>query len=668
MERRFVKTYPLKEFVMKKSWQKILLLILAAFMIAAVFGCKEEEAEKAAKAEETAETEEAEEAKMPPQTYYWIGAVIDIPYFIDHRIGVELGAKTVGADSRFLGPTGYDMPAMIDTSEQAIVQEPAGIEVIGFVEELAPVINKAIDNEIPVVTLDADAATSDRYTFIGTGNYGAGRMSAGLLADAIGGQGKVAVTSVVGQTNLEERLQGFKDEIAENYPGMSLVQVIDHKSDQNLAADGVKAVIQAHPDLAGVAAVEATGGVGAATAVKEMDKVGDVKIISMDRDDSTLKMIEDGVITASVAQRTALMSQLGVILMDSLNKGAVSITNDDEAANVIPMPAAIDTGTIEINKENAEYFYHDKNPFDYSDWEMTEPEPNETYYWIGAVIDIPYFIDHRLGLEAAGEELGVKTRFLGPTGYDMPAMIDTIEQAIVQEPAGIEIIGFVEELAPVINKAIEAGIPVVTLDADTATSDRYTFIGTGNYGAGRMSAELLADSIGGKGKVALTSVVGQTNLEERTLGFRAYMEENHPEVQIVQVIDHKSDQNLAADGVKAVIQAHPDLAGVAAVEATGGVGAATAVKEMDKVGDVKIISMDRDDSTLKMIEDGVITASVAQRTSLMSYLGVKLMYYYNHARIPITLDDEAADVISMPKSIDTGTIIINKDNAKYFYH
>ena len=609
-----------------------------------------------------------EEATGPVQVYNWIGAVVEIPYFIDHRIGVELGARTLGAESRFLGPTGYDIPAMIDTIEQAIVQKPAGIEIIGFVEELAPVINKAIDAGIPVVTLDADTASSDRYTFVGTGNYGAGRMTAELLAEQIGGVGKVALTSVVGQTNLEERAQGFTDYMAENHPGIELVQVIDHKSDMNLAISGVKAVIQAHPDLAGVAAVEATGGAGAATAVQEMGKVGEVAIISMDRDDSTLKMIEDGVIAASVAQRTALMSQLGVILMDSLNKGAISITNDDEAADIIPMPTAIDTGTIVINADNAKHFYHASNPFDYGDWEVTPPEPGETYYWIGAVVEIPYFIDHRLGLEAAGEELGVRTRFLGPTGYDIPAMIDTIEQAIVQEPAGIEIIGFVEELAPVINKAIAAGIPVVTLDADTATSDRYTFIGTGNYGAGRMSAQLLADAIGGEGKVAVTSVVGQTNLEERTQGFVDYMTENHPNIELVQIIDHKSDMNLAISGVKAVMQAHPDLAGVAAVEATGGAGAATAVQEMGRVGDVKIISMDRDDSTLKMIEDGVITASVAQRTSLMSYLGVKLMYYYNHARIPMTLDDEAADISSMPASVDTGTIIINADNAKYFYH
>jgi len=298
----------------------------------------------------------------------------------------------------------------------------------------------------------------------------------------------------------------------------------------------------------------------------------------------------------------------------------------------------------------------------------TTTAAKKVYNWIGAVTNIPYFIDHRIGLELGGLTFGADTKFLGPAGYDMSVMIDTIEQTIAQKPAGIEIIGFVEELAPAINKAIKAGIPVVTLDADTATSDRYTFIGTGNYNAGRQSAQILAEALGGKGKVAVTSVVGQTNLDERLQGFRDMLAENYPDMELIQVVDHGSDEQKAADGVKAVIQANPDLAGVAAVEATGGNGAATAVKEMDRVGKIVIVSMDRDDTTLKSIEDGVIYASLAQRTALMSYLGVKLMYYYNHGRIPITQDDAAANIIAMPASIDTGTIVINKDNAAYFYH
>ena len=50
----------------------------------------------------------------------------------------------------------------------------------------------------------------------------------------------------------------------------------------------------------------------------------------------------------------------------------------------------------------------------------------------------------------------------------------------------------------------------------------------------------------------------------------------------MQVIDDQSDSAKAADGLKALLQREPDLAGVGCVEAAGGVGAATAVKELDK--------------------------------------------------------------------------------------
>ena len=117
-----------------------------------------------------------------------------------------------------------------------------------------------------------------------------------------------------------------------------------------------------------------------------------------------------------------------------------------------------------------------------------------------------------------------------------------------------------------------------------------------------------------------------------------------------------------------MLQRYPDLAGVGCVEAAGGVGAATAAKELDLVGKLKIVSMDRDDGTLKFIEDGVIDASIAQKTALMSYLGTKFMYLMNHGPVPVVADNEAAGISPMPESVDTGTIVINKDNAKFFYH
>jgi ribose transport system substrate-binding protein len=562
----------------------------------------------------------------------------------------------------------YDMTAMVNAMEQATAEKPAGINIVGFDPALKPSIDAAVEQGIPVVTLDAEVYGSKRLTFLGTGNFNAGKVGGQLLCDAIGGKGKVALLTKVGQSNLEERIAGYKAYLAESCPDVELVQIIDDQSDSAKAAEGLKAVLQREPDLAGVGCVEAAGGVGAATAVNELGMKGQLKIISMDRDDGTLKFIEDGTIDASVAQKSALMTFIGTMLMDGLQNNPVPIVKDNEAAGVVPMPEGVDTGVVVINKDNAKYFYHASDPYNFDNIPVTEPAADETYVEVLALTNLPYFIDHRLGLEFAGEELGVKTKFVGPVDYDMTAMVNTLEQTIAENPAGILVVGFDPALKPAIDKAAEAGIPIVTLDAEVYGSKRLTFLGTGNYNAGKVGGKLLCDAIGGKGKIALLTKVGQSNLEERIAGYKAYLAESCPDVELVQIIDDQSDSAKAAEGLKAVLQREPDLAGVGCVEAAGGVGAATAANELGLKGQLKIISMDRDDGTLKFIEDGTITASVAQKTALMSYLGTKLMYYMNHAPVPVVPDMAAANVNSMPESVDTGTIVITKDNAAAFYH
>jgi ribose transport system substrate-binding protein len=661
---------------MKQKVFSILSILIIATMLLTACGAPAAETQSPEKpaattaAGQPAATQAPQQPAAPAsdQVYYEVNALVNLPYFIDHRLGLEYAGHALGVKTKYVGPVEYDMTAMINAFEQAIAEKPAGINTVGFDPALKPSIDAAIDAGIPVMTLDAEVYGSKRYTFLGTGNYNAGRVGAKTLAEAIGGQGKVALITKVGQSNLEERVQGYKDEFAQNFPSIQVVQVIDDQSDSAKAADGLKAVLQREPDLAGVGCVEAAGGVGAATAVKELDMVGKVKIVSMDRDDGTLKFIEDGVIYASVAQKTGLMTFYGTMLMHGYQNNPVPIVSDNKAAKVIPLPQAVDTGVMVIKAENAKYFYHAADPYDFSKYPVTPAQPNETYVEVLALINLPYFIDHRLGLEFAGQELGVQTKFVGPVEYDMTAMINTFDQVIAEKPAGILVIGFDPALKPSIDKAIEAGIPVVTLDAEVYGSKRYTFLGTGNYNAGREGAKKLAEAIGGEGKVALLTKVGQSNLEERVQGYKDEFAQNFPGIEVVQVIDDQSDSAKAADGLKAVLQRFPDLKGVGCVEAAGGVGAATAVKELDLVGKVMIVSMDRDDGTLKFIEDGVIYASVAQKTALMSYLGTKLLYYYNHAPVPVVPDNKAAGVIPLPESVDTGTIIITKDNAAFFYH
>ncbi len=290
---------------------------------------------------------------------------------------------------------------------------------------------------------------------------------------------------------------------------------------------------------------------------------------------------------------------------------------------------------------------------------------DQLYIEVSALGGLDYFYDHMLGCEMAGKELGVRTEYVGPTDYDMNAMIAAFEQAIAKKPNGIVVVGFEDTLVPIVDKAIAEGIPVVTVDADLPTSKRLSFVGTGNYTAGFTGGKYLAEALGGKGKVALMTKPGQSNLEERIRGYQEALA-TFPEIEVVQIADTQSDPIVAAQAAGTLLQKFPDLAGIACVEAAGGSGAATAVKEAGKVGQVKIISMDRGEDVLNDIEAGVITASVAQQTALMPYYAIEILINVNNSNVAITSDNAAAGVSGVPASVDTGVIIIDANNAKYF--
>ena len=80
--------------------------------------------------------------------------------------------------------------------------------------------------------------------------------------------------------------------------------------------------------------------------------------------------------------------------------------------------------------------------------------------------------------------MGVKTEYVGPAEYDMSAMVTAFEQAIARKPAGIIVVGFESSLNAIVDKAVDAGIPIVTVDADLPGSKRVAFVGTGNFQAG----------------------------------------------------------------------------------------------------------------------------------------------------------------------------------------
>jgi ribose transport system substrate-binding protein len=295
----------------------------------------------------------------------------------------------------------------------------------------------------------------------------------------------------------------------------------------------------------------------------------------------------------------------------------------------------------------------------------TKDVSKQLYIEVSALGSLDYFYDHKLGMKLAGEAFRVRTEYVGPSDYDMAAMVTVFEQAIAKKPEGIVVVGFEPSLNAIVDKAAAAGIPVVTVDADLPGSKRVAFVGTGNFRAGFEGGKKLAALVGGKGKVALMTKPGQSNLDERINGYKEALKK-HPEIEMVQITDTQSDLNVAAQAAATLLQKYPDLAGIACVEATGGSGAATAVREANKIGKIRIVAMDRGNDVLQYIRDGIISATVVQQTALMPFYAVQILYNLRNHPLPVSSDNAKSGASGVPEVVDTGVVIVDKNNVSYF--
>jgi ABC-type sugar transport system substrate-binding protein len=135
--------------------------------------------------------------------------------------------------------------------------------------------------------------------------------------------------------------------------------------------------------------------------------------------------------------------------------------------------------------------------------------PNEEYVMVTTAINLPLYVNHdQKAFKKWGEKMGVVTSILGPSEWDVPSQIATIEQVIPGKPAGLLINGTDPGIAQVIQKAVEAGIPTVVYDSEIPNSNRHCFIGSNWYEMGRLQGERMVKLIGGKGKVALHGYSG----------------------------------------------------------------------------------------------------------------------------------------------------------------
>ncbi|PSL15363.1 substrate-binding domain-containing protein [Shimia abyssi] len=290
------------------------------------------------------------------------------------------------------------------------------------------------------------------------------------------------------------------------------------------------------------------------------------------------------------------------------------------------------------------------------------------YVFLSIVTQVPFWVDYRNAMKDLEELMGIKATFTGPLDFDTAAQARQLDELIARRPAGILIFpGDPATLAPGIERAVEAGIPITCCIGDVPESPRSTFLGINGVQAGRVGGEMLAQAIGGKGKVILGTFPAPSTLE-RVEGYKQVFAEKYPEIEVVDVVNDKADPSYAPTAYLQAIRAHPDIVGIGGTDGDSGKGAAIAVTEAGRVGDIKIVAMDRNDDMLPYIEDGTISGAVAQKSYLEIFLAFHMMHWQNTDALKVLPDWKAAGINPLPERIETGVMAITQDNVSQFKH
>lgn len=290
----------------------------------------------------------------------------------------------------------------------------------------------------------------------------------------------------------------------------------------------------------------------------------------------------------------------------------------------------------------------------------------EEYIMVTTAINLPLYVNHdQRAFKAWGRKKGVKTSILGPSEWDVPTQIATIEQVIPLRPAGLLINGTDPGIAQAIRKAVAAGIPTVVYDSEIPNSQRHCFIGSDWYEMGRLQGERMVKLLKGKGKVAVMGILGMENMEA---GFRGFQDaiKPYPGIEYLGKYDDKANVETAARLAADLIAAHPDIAGMAGFDSNSGPGIALAVKESNRIGKVKITTVDAEPEHLKLVKEGVIDYLVGQKRELFTALGAQFLYDMRHGTLQLSNNDAAAGVVPIPRTVITGSIEIDKKNVDAF--
>jgi len=240
----------------------------------------------------------------------------------------------------------------------------------------------------------------------------------------------------------------------------------------------------------------------------------------------------------------------------------------------------------------------------------------------------------------------------GKSGTDDEGEIAAIQSFVTQGVDAIAITPTSPNVADELQKAVDAGIPVILIDNDIPDWDGKTsVVATDNYAGGQLAGTWLAENLPEGAKLAvLQGVLGNPSLDDRVSGM---LDTLGDAAEIVATTPTDCDQTKGLDAGQDILTANPELDAIYAACGPPLLGALEAIKSAGLEGKLITVGFDAGPDEVAAIIAGTETGSVAQFPAKMGSLGVQAAF-------------DAAQGKDVEPNIDTGTEMVTKDNAADF--
>ncbi len=263
----------------------------------------------------------------------------------------------------------------------------------------------------------------------------------------------------------------------------------------------------------------------------------------------------------------------------------------------------------------------------------------------------------RNGVKAGANDMGVAVNYSAPDAEsDMVKMSQLIDAAVAKKPSGLVVsIPNAEALGPSIKKAVEAGIPVVSMNSGSDVFKELGIIahvGQTEFVAGQGAGERFK-AAGVKNAACFNQEVGNQALTLRCNGFFTGLGVDPAAGKILT--GQISDPAAMQATIEAAIKGDATLDGILTLGPSVAVPALKALDATSSSGKVHLATFDLSADVLTAIKDGKMDFAIDQQQFIQGYLPIQILTLY-------------VQTGNLPTGDGTGLILtgpgfVTKDNA-----